>query len=88
MPSSANLFAVANITGVRIEWLAHGQGSMTPHASVAYDELVPIHEDYARDEDEEYLLRGFRQLSAKDRRALRRRLEQLLPEQGSEPPAN
>ncbi|MDZ4349696.1 MAG: helix-turn-helix domain-containing protein [Xanthomonadaceae bacterium] len=85
LPSSANLLALANITGVRVEWLLHGVGSATPSVGREYDELVPIHEDYARDEEEEYLLRGYRQLSVKDRRILRSRLDQLMPEPPPEP---
>lgn len=80
-PSSANLLALADILGVRIEWLAHGLGEMTLPKGTDTEILVPIHEDYARDDEEERLLRWYRLLSATARRRLWAHLGALKPKE-------
>jgi transcriptional regulator with XRE-family HTH domain len=68
-PSASNLERLATVLDCTFEWLATGRGRQRPgDAHDGSDAVVLRH--FARDDDEEHLLEGFRALDVRDRRTV------------------
>jgi len=71
-PTMTNLLAIAEITGVSFEWLATGRGEMAADLRVGEAAPPPIYNDdlLPLSADERQLLRRFRALPDKKRKAV------------------
>lgn len=76
-PGTPALERIARVTGVCFEWLATGRGPKLPEAGT-HTMHEPLHEDFARCENEGHLLKGFQDRAPTQRRALLATLDGLL----------